>query len=46
MVISKESALHDPAEVLRAAVESAVAPDRARDVVAEAAAALDRGGPG
>ncbi|MEJ7690529.1 MAG: hypothetical protein WKF76_08955 [Nocardioidaceae bacterium] len=33
--------LHDPAKVLRAAVESAVAPDGARDVVSEAAAALD-----
>ena len=42
VVISKETPLHDPAKVLRAAVESAVAPDGARDVVAEAAAALDR----
>jgi P-loop Domain of unknown function (DUF2791) len=41
VVISKETPLHDPAKVLRAAVESAVAPDGARDVVAEAAAALD-----
>lgn len=41
VVISKETPLYDPAKVLRAAVESAVAPDGARDVVAEAAAALD-----
>jgi len=41
VVISKETPLHDPAKVLRAAVQSAVAPDGARDVVAEAAAALD-----
>jgi P-loop Domain of unknown function (DUF2791) len=46
VVISKETPLHDPAKVLRAAVESAVAPDGARDVVAEAAAALDTVGPG
>jgi hypothetical protein len=41
VVISKETPLHDPAKVLRAAVESAVAPDGTRDVVAQAAAALD-----
>ena len=41
VVISKETPLYDPAKVLRAAVESAVAPDGARDVVAEAAAVLD-----
>ncbi|MDQ1538582.1 MAG: hypothetical protein QOE58_2975 [Actinomycetota bacterium] len=41
VVISKETPLHDPAKVLRAAVESAVAPDGARDVVTQAAAALD-----
>jgi hypothetical protein len=41
VVISKETPLYDPAKVLRAAVESAVAPDGARDVVAEVAAALD-----
>ncbi|MBA2558845.1 MAG: DUF2791 family P-loop domain-containing protein [Propionibacteriales bacterium] len=41
VVISKETPLHDPAKVLRAAVESAVAPDGAREVVAEAAAGLD-----
>jgi len=46
VVISKETPLHDPAKVLRAAVESAVAPDGARDVVAEAAATLDTDGPG
>ena len=46
VVISKETPLHDPAKVLRAAVESAVAPGGARDVVAEAAAALDTDGPG
>jgi hypothetical protein len=46
VVISKETPLHDPAKVLRAAVESAVAPDGARDVVAEAAAALDTDSPG
>lgn len=46
VVISKETPLHDPAKVLRAAVESAVAPDGARDVVAEAAAALDPDGSG
>jgi P-loop Domain of unknown function (DUF2791) len=41
VVISKETPLHDPAKVLRAAVESAVGPDGSRDVIAEAAAALD-----
>ena len=46
VVISKETPLHDPAKVLRAAVESAVGPDGARDVVAEAAAALDTDSPG
>ncbi len=46
VVISKETPLHDPAKVFRAAVESAVAPDGARDVVAEAAAALDADSPG
>jgi len=46
VVISKETPLHDPAKVLRAAVESAVAPDGARDVVAQAAAALDTDSPG
>ncbi|MDQ3617062.1 MAG: DUF2791 family P-loop domain-containing protein [Actinomycetota bacterium] len=46
VVISKETPLHDPAKVLRAMVESAVDPDGARDVVAEAAAALDTDSPG
>jgi P-loop Domain of unknown function (DUF2791) len=46
VVISKETPLHDPAKVLRAAVESAIASDGARDVVAEAAATLDTDGPG
>lgn len=46
VVISKETPLHDPAKVLRAAVESAFAPDGARDVVAEAAAVLDTDSPG
>lgn len=46
VVISKETPLHDPAKVLRAVVESAVAPDGAHDVVAEAAAALDNDGAG
>jgi len=46
VVISKETPLYDPAKVMRAAVESAIAPDGARDVVAEAAAALDANGPG
>lgn len=41
VVISKETPLYDPAKVLRAAVASAVAPDGSRDVVADAAAALD-----
>jgi len=41
VVISKETPLHDPAKVLRAAVASAVAPDGSRDVVAEASATLD-----
>jgi len=46
VVISKETPLHDPAKVLRAAVASAVAPEGARDVIAEAAAALDTDSPG
>jgi len=41
VVISKETPLYDPAKVLRAAVESAVDPAGARDVVAETAAVLD-----
>lgn len=41
VVISKETPLHDPAKVLRAAVESAVAPGGIRGVIGEAAASLD-----
>ncbi len=41
IVVSKETPLHDPAKVLRAAVESAVSPDGAIGAVAEAAAGLD-----
>jgi len=41
VVVSKETPLHDPVKVFRAAVESAVAPGGVRDVVAETAAALD-----
>jgi hypothetical protein len=46
VVISKETPLYDPAKVLRAAVESAVDPDGVRDVVVEAAEALDPDSPG
>lgn len=45
VVVSKETPLHDPAKVLRAAVESAVTPDGAVGAVAEAAAGLDLGSP-
>ena len=45
VVISKETPLHDPAKVLRAAVESATGPGQLRDVVAEAAAGLDPDSP-
>lgn len=41
VVISKETPLHDPAKVFRAALDGAVAPDGTRDVVADAAAKLD-----
>jgi hypothetical protein len=41
VVVSKETPLYDPAKVLRAALDCAIAPDGARDVVAEAAATLD-----
>lgn len=41
IVVSKETPLHDPAKVLRAAVGSAVSPDGAVGAVAEAAAGLD-----
>lgn len=46
IVVSKETPLHDPAKVLRAAVESAVSPDGAVGAVAEAAATLDPESPG
>ncbi len=46
VVVSKETPLHDPAKVFRAAVESAVAPGGIRDVVAEAAASLEQDSPG
>jgi hypothetical protein len=46
IVISKETPLHDPAKVLRAAVESAISPNGAIGAVAEAAAGLDQGSPG
>ncbi len=46
VVISKETPLHDPAKVLRAAVESAISPTGAIGAVAEAAAGLDPGSPG
>jgi len=46
VVISKETPLHDPAKVLRAAVESAISPTGAIGGVAEAAAGLDPGSPG
>jgi hypothetical protein len=45
VVVSKETPLHDPAKVLRAAVESAVTPGGAVGAVAEAAAGLDPGSP-
>jgi P-loop Domain of unknown function (DUF2791) len=45
VVISKETPLHDPNKVLRAAVESAVTPSGAVGAVAEAAAGLDPGSP-
>jgi hypothetical protein len=45
VVISKETPLHDPAKVLRAAVESAVTPSGAIGAVAEAVASLDPGSP-
>jgi BREX system ATP-binding protein BrxC/D len=41
IVISKETPLHDPAKVLRAAVESALTPDGAVGAVGEAVASLD-----
>ena len=43
VVVSKETPLHDPAKVLRAAVESAITHGGAVGAVAEAAAGLDPG---
>ena len=45
IVVSKETPLHDPVKVLRAAVESATLPNGAQGAVAEAAAGLDPGSP-
>lgn len=45
IVISKETPLHDPAKVLRAAVESAVTDSSAGGAVGDAAASLDPGSP-
>ncbi len=45
VVISKETPLHDPAKVLRAAVESAMSPGGGVGAVADAAAGLDPGSP-
>ena len=41
VVISKETPLHDPAKVLRAAVESLIGPHRVSGALTETAAALD-----
>jgi P-loop Domain of unknown function (DUF2791) len=46
VVVSKETPLHDPAKVLRAAVESAITHGGAVGAVAEAAAGLDPGSAG
>jgi hypothetical protein len=46
VVVSKETPLHDPAKVLRAAVESAITHGGAVGAVAEAAAGLDSGSAG
>ena len=45
VVVSKETSLHDPVKVLRAAVESATTPLGTAGAVAEAAAGLDPGSP-
>jgi len=45
VVVSKETPLHDPVKVLRAAVGSAVSPDGAIGAIAEAAAGLDPDSP-
>jgi hypothetical protein len=41
VVISKETPLHDPVKVFRAAIQTAVDPGHAHGVIAESAAALD-----
>ena len=41
VVISKETPLHDPAKVLRAAVESLIGPNRVSGALGDAAASLD-----
>ena len=46
VVVSKETPLHDPAKVLRAAVDSAITHGGAVGAVAEAAAGLDPGSAG
>jgi hypothetical protein len=46
VVVSKETPLHDPAKVLRAAIEAAVVDGDVGGVVADAAAGLDPGSPG
>jgi len=45
VVISKETPLHDPVKVLKAAVETATLPTGSFGAVAEAAAVLDSGSP-
>jgi hypothetical protein len=45
IVVSKETPLHDPVKMLRAAVESAITPDGAIGAVADAASRLDPGSP-
>ena len=45
VVISKETPLHDPVKVFRAAADSAVVPGRHGPAIAEAAAELDVDGP-
>lgn len=45
IVVSKETPLHDPVKVLRAAVESATLPPGTAGAVAEAALGLDPGSP-
>jgi BREX system ATP-binding protein BrxC/D len=45
VVISKETPLHDPAKLYRAAVEAAVVPDKKGSALAEIAAGLTTGAP-